>query len=187
MENIEWRTVSKKSLLKTPVLDVTEHGCESENGKARGDYVVIDARDWAVVVPLLKTADGEKFVMVEQWRHGIKSKSIEFPGGVIDDGEAPETGAKRELLEETGYKAGKIVHLASFSPNPALFSNHVHIFAAFDLENTGKTGFDADEFISIRLEKPHDVYANLAGTEYQHALMLCAAFLFQREFDQNKN
>ena len=55
----------------------------------------------------------EEVVFVWQYRHGTDAMSLEMPGGVVDAGEAPIDGARRELLEETGY-AGEL-QLAGFS------------------------------------------------------------------------
>ena len=121
-ENLKWETKSQKLLLKTPVFDVMEHHNVSKNN-VEGDYIVLDARDWVIVVPLLD----DKFIMVKQWRHGEKKLSLEFPGGVIEKDEKPEVAAVRELEEETGYKAGKLTKIGEINPNPALFSNHLHI------------------------------------------------------------
>ena len=115
-----------------------------------GDYIIMNAPDWVIVIPEIN----ENFLMVKQWRHGEKSLSVEFPGGVIDENEKPETAALRELQEETGFIAEKLTKLGMANPNPALFSNHVHVFLAENLKSTGVQHLDNDEFInSIELPK----------------------------------
>src|SRR5262245_49723816 len=80
--------------------------------------VVIDSRDWCNVVPI--TAGGD-VVLVKQFRFGSREVSLELPGGIVDDGEDPAASAARELEEETGYRAGRIVRLGTYRPNPAHF------------------------------------------------------------------
>ena len=97
-----WHEKFRREVFKTPVFAVTERISVSPDG-TEGVYIVNEAPDWVIVIP----DDGENFLMVRQWRHGEKSLSIEFPGGVIDKGEVPLEAAKRELLEETGATAKK--------------------------------------------------------------------------------
>ena len=171
---LEWHEISKKVVYKTRVFDVTERTSRSPDGKKEGVYIVNDAPSWAIVIP----SDGDDFLMVKQWRHGEQSLSIEFPGGVIEEGEDICQGAKRELLEETGAVAGKITKLGSFNPNPALFSNHVNVFLAEDLMFTGNQNLDEDEFVNyIRVPKK-EVIESMGRGLYFHALMASALMLY---------
>ena len=117
--------------------------------------------------------------MVRQWRHGNKSVSIEFPGGVINRGEKPEDAARRETEEETGYKAEKLTYLGCANPNPALMRNRVHFFTAENLVSTGVQHLDDDEFVEY-LEIPVDeVYEKIGSPEYPHALMMSALLRYK--------
>lgn len=173
--NLEWKEESRKRLLKTVVLDVMETESVSPDGE-KNNYIVMEANDWVITVPVLDDC----FLMVKQWRHGEQNLSIEFPGGVAEKGEKPEIAAGRELLEETGYKANKLVHLGSVNPNPALMCNHVHIFVAEDLEKEGKQHLDNDEYVNYLKISQKEVYQNLGSKEYQHALMSVAMAFYLR-------
>lgn len=173
-EKLKWNEKNMRELLKTPVLTVNEIESSSpkdENGK----YIVMTAPDWVIVIPEING----NFLMVKQWRHGNKSLSIEFPGGVINEGEKPEVAAKREMEEETGYKAKKITYLGSANPNPALMRNKVHFFAAVDLESTGEQHLDEDEFVEYVQIPCEEVYAKIGSEEYPHALMMSALLKFK--------
>lgn len=172
-EKLIWTEKSSKDLLKTVVFDVTSRHSVSAEG-LEGDYIVVNARDWAIVIPDLE----DDFLMVKQWRHGEKALSIEFPGGVIDAGEDPEQAARRELLEETGYEAGKITKLATFNPNPALFSNHVHVFLAENLEKTSEQDLDDDEYVNFFRMPKKEVIKKMGTAEMPHGLMLSALGLY---------
>lgn len=168
-----WHEKSRKEVFKTPVFTVTERTSASPDG-TEGVYIVNEAPDWVIVIP----DDGENFLMVRQWRHGEKSLSIEFPGGVIDKGEVPLEAAKRELLEETGATAKKMTFLGSMNPNPALFANHVHVFLAEDLEFSGRQNLDSDEYVNyLEIPKP-EVIKKMGSPEYCHALMASATALY---------
>ncbi|MBQ7159161.1 MAG: NUDIX hydrolase [Treponema sp.] len=169
-----WKEGKKTLLLKTTVLDVTSIESTSSDG-LKGDYIVMDAKDWAIVIP----DAGDSFLMVKQWRHGERALSIEFPGGVIETGESPEKAAARELKEETGFSAGRLVKLGSMNPNPALMSNHVHVFAAFDLQPAGEQHLDEDEYVSYFEMPKEEVYAKMGTKEFPHALMAAGLALYR--------
>lgn len=175
--NLIWKETGRKEILKTPVFTVSRTDSISPDGE-EGNYIVMDASDWVITIPVL----GNHFLMVKQWRHGEKQISIEFPGGVKEKEETPEEGAARELKEETGYISKKMIYLGSMNPNPALMSNHVHFFAAYELEKTGEQNLDSDEFINVLQLPREEVYKSLGTPAYQHALMGTAlAFLAKYE------
>ena len=172
-EDLRWQEIEKKDLFKTCIYTVTERKSRSPEGKT-GDFYVIDAPDWAIVIPSMN----DRFLMVKQWRHGEKALSIEFPGGVIEKGEAPEAAAARELKEETGFTAGKLTQIGRINPNPALFSNHVYIYLAEDLKKTSSQNLDEEEFIHYMEIKKKEVYAKMGSPEYPHALMASAMAMY---------
>ena len=138
------------------------------------DFIVIDTVSWVNVVPV--TTDGN-VVLIRQFRHGIRDVTMEIPGGMIDEGEAPEAAAVRELREETGYVAERIRLLARVLPNPAMQNNFLYLFAAEGCRNTGKTQFDAFECIDV-LERPlAAIPAMIRDGEIAHAMVI-AAFAF---------
>ncbi len=177
--DLVWKIGNKEKLLDTPIFTVNKSVNTAPDGRS-GAYITIDAPDWAAVIP---EVDG-CFLMVKQWRHGSQSLSLEFPGGVVDPGESPQAGAARELLEETGRKAGTLVHLGTFSPNPALFSNRFHVFLARGLEAAGKQKLDADEFLNCVRVPKEEVFAKMGGPECPHALMAAALELYRERMGE---
>ncbi|MDR0494978.1 MAG: NUDIX hydrolase [Treponema sp.] len=176
-EGLAWREENQKKVFDCRVFSIHESYCKSPYDELR-TFVVIDAADWAIVVPVLETPEGKKFVMVRQWRHGSQTLSLEFPGGVFEPGENPEEAAARELWEETGYQPGYIKKIGEFSPNPAIMSNKVHFFLAKDLANTGKQKLDADEFVEVELTSVEAVIKGMGEPPYIHALMGSALALY---------
>ncbi len=168
-----WKEGKPEELLKTVVCTVTKRHNIASDG-TEGDYIVMDAPDWVIVI----AEHNDKFLMVKQWRHAAASLSIEFPGGVIDKGEKPEEAARRELEEETGFKAGRLTEIGTVNPNPALFSNCVHFYLAEDLKQTGSQKLDKDEFINcIELSK-EDVLEGMGTPQFPHAMMGMALSLY---------
>ncbi len=85
----------------------------------------------AVVVPVL--GDG-RIVFVYQYRYPFDEYLYELPAGKLEPGEPPEECAKRELEEETGYKAGSIRKLTTIYTTPGFCTEKLHIFIAKELE-----------------------------------------------------
>lgn len=172
-DKLKWQIGESKSLLKTRVFEITSSHNKYHSG-VEGDYVLLNAPNWVIVIPKIDN----KFLMVKQWRHGLKDLSIEFPGGVIDEGEDELTAAKRELQEETGYKAKKFTKLGSLNPNPALNTNKVHIFLADDLEKVGNQELDHDEFINVMELPIEEVIEGIGTPQFPHAIMGTAVALY---------
>ncbi len=175
-ENLKWKTISKERILHTAVYDVYSQKEVAASG-LEGTYVGIEAPDWVVIIAV----HGDNFVLVRQWRHGADKVTLEFPGGIADPGENPETTALRELEEETGYRAGKITCLGKVSSNPALFKNHFYVMLAEDLVQTGEQHLDADEFIKYEELPIDEVIRRFGDDEMTHAYMGTALAFYLRK------
>lgn len=146
--------------------------CELSNGNLL-DATIFEFRVWANIVALTKN---KEVVLVKQYRHGICETLLEFPGGVVEDGEDPMEGAKRELLEETGYSASQCIPIGQIYPNPALQTNTLHCYLAVDVEKVSVQNLDAGEDIEVQLI-PFDELVEMAKRgEFRHALMVAVLF-----------
>jgi 8-oxo-dGTP pyrophosphatase MutT (NUDIX family) len=179
-DNLAWKEEESRTVFNCRVFSVRESICRSPKNELR-TYTVMDAADWAIVIPVIETGGGRELVMVRQWRHGSREMSLEFPGGVFEPDEDASAAAARELREETAYQAGKIRKLGEFRPNPALMSNTVHIFLAEDLRYTGSQELDEDEFIEVARVKPREILQGMGRPPYVHALMGSALALYLKE------
>lgn len=164
-----WKEVATEFLQDCRVFQVFRTTSESPDGASRHDFFRIDSTDWVNVVPL--TADGQ-VVMVRQYRHGARKDTLEVPGGMVDPGERPAEAAARELLEETGYRAGQIERLGSVNPNPALFGNRLHCFLATDAECVAEIENGPTEHTVVELHSPARVRELTLAGEIDHALVL---------------
>jgi 8-oxo-dGTP pyrophosphatase MutT (NUDIX family) len=172
-----WQEEEQREVYRSRVLSVRDTICRSPEGESR-TFTVIDAPDWAIVIPVIETERGREFIMVRQWRHGSQELSLEFPGGVFEPGEDALEAAARELREETAYSPGKIRKIGEFSPNPAIMANRVHFFLAEDLKPLESQELDEDEFVDVELTPVEEVFRGLGRPPYVHALMASAYCLY---------
>ena len=108
------------------------------------------------VVPL--TGDG-RVVIVRQYRYPYAEILPEVPAGKTEKNEDPADCAVRELSEETGYTAEKLIPLGIFYPSPGIMDEYLYMYAATGLKK-GKTHPDEDEFVeasSLPLEELVDL------------------------------
>lgn len=105
-------------------------------------------------VIIIAVTPEDRILFVEQWREAIRGKTIEMPAGLVGDldgsaGESAVAAAEREILEETGYRAGHIEFLMA-GPSSAGMSNEIIAFVrAFDLVREHAGGGDHTEQIKV--------------------------------------
>lgn len=143
-----WQIQSSEILADCRIFKVRKDVVVNPRTSQPHDMFVLEQPNWVNIIPL--TSD-EQVVMVEQWRHGSRSVQLETPGGLMDDGEAPDQCGRRELLEETGYDAGSIVHLGTVDPNPAIQNNRQHYILARDCRKVGDPKLDQAEDVTVKL------------------------------------
>ncbi|REJ78831.1 MAG: NUDIX hydrolase [Acidobacteria bacterium] len=173
----KWRVRSRDQVADCRVFNVTKRNSVDENGR-EGTFYVIEAPDWINVIPVTKDGD---IILIKQFRHGTEEFTLEIPGGMVDEGESAQETASRELTEETGFVAGKMVYLGSSRPNPAIQSNTLHHFAALDCVESGEQAFDEHESIAVRRVSSHELDALIESGDIDHSLVLAGLLKF-REF-----
>jgi len=176
----KWRRIGERRLADCRIFSVAERENEGPDGRV-GRFTVLEAPDWAAVVPLVEGPGGPSYLMVRQYRHGSDEVSVEFPGGVVEPGEEPAAAAARELEEETGYRAGRLVALGSVSPNPAFMANRFHVFLAEGCRPGGRVELDEHEIVDALLVPVAEARRAMGREGYAHALMVAALFLAERE------
>ena len=96
-------------------------------------------------------------LLVRQYRHPAGAVLLEIPAGTLErdpqdgSGEDPEGAARRELEEETGYRAARWEHLADFWTAPGFATELMHLYLATELTPAGdeRLGPDADEALEL--------------------------------------
>jgi ADP-ribose pyrophosphatase len=107
-------------------------------------------------VGVLAFESPQKIILVKQYRYPIKQFTYEIPAGMLGIGENPLACVKRELEEETGYRAANISKLVSYWPTAAFSTEIIHLYVARDLVMT-RPHPDEDEFIEIVKVSPRQL------------------------------
>lgn len=167
-----WQRRGKRRVIETRIFGVEAHALVHPRTGREHEFWILDTPDWCNIVPL--TRDGH-VVMVRQHRHGIGAETLELPGGMIDpEDPSPGEAARRELLEETGYRADGVVETGVIAPNPAMQTNRCWSFLARDVVKVAEPSLDSGEDIDVVLVPYHEIPARIERGEISHALVVVA-------------
>jgi ADP-ribose pyrophosphatase len=138
------KLISSEETLRTPVFYVTQdHAVDPSGFEIR--RAIVQHSGSAV---MLAADEKKRILLVRQYRLPARQYLWEIPAGRLDPGETPLKAAKRELAEETGYRAGKWKKLVSYYPSPGFLAERMTIFVATKL-TAGEAHNMEDERIEI--------------------------------------
>lgn len=126
----------------------------------------------AVVLPRL---DDGRLILVRQYRYAAAAHLWEIPAGHLEPGEPPEDGARRELVEETGFYPGRLEKLVEFYSAPGFCDELMHLFLATQLEKRAPAP-DEDEAIEVGLFTLEETLKKVALREIRDAKTLVGLF-----------
>jgi len=127
-------------------------------------------------VVLIPVDEQGNLVLVRQYRHAAGLDLLELPAGTLDEGEAPEACARREIREETGLAAGKLEYLGGFHLAPGYSTEYMHVYLATGLYSDPLQA-DADEFLSVERYPLAQAQALVEHGDLPDAKSLAALFL----------
>lgn len=164
----KWKVLDSEYIIRRPWLTARCDKVQLPNGTVHPEYYVLEYPTWVNVIAI--TADGD-FVMVEQYRHGLREVFTELVAGVVEKGESPLEAARRELLEETGYAGGEWQEFMVISQNPGSTDNLTHCFLARGVEKVSGQHLDATEDIAVKLLTREEVKEMLMSDRVKQSLM----------------
>ncbi len=146
------KVLDTRTLCRTKIFTVTED-LVAEPGGIEVRRAVVRHGSSAVMIPVDSKG---RVLLVRQFRLPAGRSIWELPAGRVNAGETPLAAARRELLEETGYRARRWKKLLSFYPTPGYVTERMHLFLASNLE-AGAARPDPDERLRLRWFTPAEL------------------------------
>ena len=167
----EEKTLKSELLLKGKVVTVIKDDVELSDGYKSFREVVV--HPGGVVIVAL--TDENKIILVKQYRYPIKCVNIELPAGKLEFGENPDLAAKRELEEETGYRAKDWKSLGYINTTPGICTEKLYLYMASGLEFVGEHP-DEGEIIKSKEYSLNQVFEMIKSGQINDSKTICAVF-----------
>lgn len=166
-----WRARSSRLIHSNPWLSLREDIVEMPNGDTT-TYGVVTLGDCVGVLPFV---DDDTVLLIRQYRYVAGMVRWEMPTGGVHSNETFEGAAQRELLEETGRRAGRLSYISSFHSSKSVVDESAHLYAANDLSVVeGWAGGDSTEFIEVRPTPLRRVVEMVRSGEITDAMTIIA-------------
>jgi len=145
----KWITEASRIVVEDRWITLRADTCRRADGRLIDPYYVREYGEWTSMLAL--TADG-RVITVREYRHGAGISVPALPSGSVEAIDAdPRAAAARELVEETGYRADRVVPLGAAWANWANQNNRVHYFLGLGCERVGAPALDENEEIEVGL------------------------------------
>jgi ADP-ribose pyrophosphatase len=136
------RLVEKQTLYNGKKVRLELHHLENDETQTRHVREVVVHPGAVCVLPFL---NDDEIILIRTKRYAVGQILIELPAGTLERNEDPINCAGRELLEETGYLAGRLKPLGNFYTSPGILSEKMYAYAAYDLEQSNAALEEGEE------------------------------------------
>lgn len=172
------KRIDRQLVAKGTILDYYHDSVQVPNGNV-ACYDTILHQGAAAVVPVL---DNGNILMVKQYRNVLDRLTLEIPAGGLDGKDEPTiNAARRELLEETGYRCDKIEMLVSIYPTVAYSNEKIDIYVANGLTKE-EQHLDEDEFLNVEEWKVEDAIKLIYDGKIQDSKTICAILAYKNKY-----
>ena len=168
------KTLTSASIYNGKVIDVVRDEVEISTGR-HSFREVVKHSGGVVIVAVKKRSDDPTILLVKQFRYPIKQVVYELPAGKLEKGEDPDFACKRELEEETGYRAANWQSLGYINTSPGFCDEKLYLYIASDLEFVGEHP-DEGEIIKAYEYKLSDVKKMILNGGINDAKTICAIY-----------
>lgn len=144
------KIVNEKVLIRAKVFDITGTVLKDEHGHRFYRWTVVHPGAVAIIPVIRRPSHCDSIILIRQYRFPTRQYLWELPAGTLEKGESPSACARRELTEETGYKAGRIRKITAFYSCPGFCTEKIHLFIAHNLRFTSQK-LDPDEKIKYKI------------------------------------
>jgi ADP-ribose pyrophosphatase len=169
LARVPWRTTSTRPIYRNRWIDVREDMVALPDGHTTV-YGVVECSECVGVLPFL---DRDTVLLVGQYRYVARDFFWEMPTGGQHAGETTLAAAQRELAEEAGHEAGRLVELCDFHTSKSILREVAHLFVAEDLRPASRPP-DHTEFIERRAFPFAEVLAMVERGEIKDAMTIVA-------------
>jgi len=139
---MKFRVEAEETIFQGRIIRLVARDLVLPNGR-RTKFHIVEHPGAVAIVPVHANGD---VVLLKQFRPSIGEEIYEIPAGTIEKGEAPLATAKREIIEETGFKAKQWSKIAEFYTAPGFCTERMHVYVAKGLSPAQLPG-DADEIL----------------------------------------
>jgi ADP-ribose pyrophosphatase len=180
------KVLSSKTVYKGKVFSVTADQVEEPGGvSARRDVIRHNGSVVVLAVDHSRSKTDPDILLIRQYRHAAEQFLLELPAGRIEAGEKLIPAAKRELIEETGYRAKKWSHHVRYFASPGFLSEAMNILLAEDL-TLGNAAPEDDERIEILMTPLSEVLRLIHAGKILDGKTLVGVLLYDSLLRGNK-
>jgi ADP-ribose pyrophosphatase len=173
------RPITSKEIYHGRIFDL-----KKETFRMKGNIITRDIiyhPGSTVMIPLLDVKK-QNIIMIRQYRHAAGGNIIEFPAGTREENESYRTCASRELIEETGYRAKKVIPIVKFYLAPGTTTEAMGLYLCRGLVNQGQE-LEMDEDIKIFETTLPDAVKTIFSGKIKDAKTICALLTLKNIYE----
>src|SRR4051812_49299589 len=176
------KLVDKQQLYNGKKMRLEIHHLEDEDGGRHVREVIVHPGA-VCILPFLKD---DSLVLIRNFRYPLHQYLMELPAGTLEKNEDPINCAGRELLEETGYLAGRLKSIGNFYTSPGILSEKMYAYAAYDLEQQ-TAALEEGEEIEVHPVPYEQAIGMIQSGEIHDGKTIATLLMYDRYFRQGSH